>query len=108
MLLRIFQEVIRAGRQYAYPVSRGLANIEKPAFDYAYKGQRLSRLKKPIYRGYKAGTAVGLAGDAILDALLSEIQESAPGTLSEKRKYMVKPGGKRFRYKKRCPPRYRR
>ncbi len=67
----------------------------------------MSRLKNPIYKGYKAGTVVGLAGDAILDALLTESDVPETRKIRKARDYVVKFGSKR-KYKTDCRPRKRR
>ncbi len=107
MLIKIIQVAIKIGSRYAskyaYPVSRGLANIEKPAFNYAYRGVRMSRLKNPIYKGYKAGTVIGLAGDAILDAL-PESNISETGKDGKTRNNLVKFRRKR-QFNQNCRPR---
>ncbi len=98
VLLKIFETALKLAVKHAYPVSRGLANVERPAFNYAYRGGGFTRwVKKPIYRGYKAGTVIGLAGDAILDALLSESDVTETGKVGKTRDNMVKSYSKRLR-----------
>ncbi len=100
-------------RRYAGPIARGLANVERPAFDYAYRGARMSRLKKPIYRGYKAGTVIGTAGAGLRDAFLSSSPSDSASDKPETRNNVVKPRSGRLKYSKyrfnrRCrEPRYR-
>ncbi len=96
VLIKIVETAIKLAAKYAYPVSRGLANVEKPAFNYAYRGGGFTRwVKKPIYQGYKAGTVIGLAGDAILDALLSESDVPETSPVGKTRDNMVKSRTKR-------------
>ncbi len=106
-MLIIVREAIRLIARNAYPIARGLSNIERPAFDWAYKGIRLSRLKKPIYEGYKYGTYAGIAGSALLDAL-SQSPDQRTDQYSKTRNNMVKSGRKRQRSQN-CRPykRYR-
>ncbi len=93
-------------RKYAGPIARGLANVERPAFNYAYRGNRMGRLKKPIYAGYKAGTVIGTVGAQLRDAYISSLQESPPDSLGKTGKHMVQFGRKRKYTKERCPPNY--
>ncbi len=105
-LLLFVQPAIRLIREFAPRIARGFAEYEKPLFKWAYSGQRLGRIGKPIYRGYKAGTIIGLAGDAILDALLTESYVSETSQERKTRNYMVKSRAKR-KYKTNCYPRKR-
>ncbi len=102
-LLFVGQIVREAIRRYAYPISRGLANIERPAFNYAYRGNRMSRIKKPIYRGYKAGTVIGTVGAQLRDAYISSLVSTPSDSQSKTGKHMVKSGRKR-QYRKKCYP----
>ncbi len=105
VLIKIVTEAIKA---YGPRIARGLAHYERPLFRSAYNSPRLWRMGKPIYRGYRAGTIIGLAGDAILDALLSEsdVNETPSSQERKTRDYMVKSRTKR-KYSEKCPP-YRR
>ncbi len=97
VLIKIVTEAIKiAARKYAYPVARGITEIERPLFRYAYRGKRMGRFGKPIYKGYKAGTVIGLAGDAILDALLSESDVPETSEIRKTRSYMVTSRSKRL------------
>ncbi len=101
----IARQIGRYAIRNAYPVARGLAEVERPLFRYAYRGNRMGRIGKAIYRGYKAGTVIGLTGDAILDALLEPSSYVTPtGKERKTRDYMVKSfaGRKRRNY---CKPR---
>ncbi len=109
MSLLFIGPALRVAKQFAPRIVRGLAEYEKPLFKWAYSGNRLGRIGKPIYRGYKAGTVIGLTGDAILDALLSpESYVSQTGKNGKTRVYMVKSRRKRQYGKERCYGKYRR
>ncbi len=84
LIVVIGQAIIRN----AIPIARGLSNIEKPAFNWAYRGVRLQRLKKPIYEGYKYGTYIGIAGKGILDCALSQSPITETGDESQTRKQL--------------------
>ncbi len=111
VLLKIIETGIKiAGqlaRKHAYPVARGITEIERPLFRYAYRGQRFGRFGRPIYKGYKAGTIIGLAGDAILDALLSEVDVPETSQERETRNKLVFSSTKRKQYTN-CRPVQRR
>ncbi len=88
---------IRLVKEFGPRIARGFAEYEKPLFRWAYQGNRLGRIGKPIYRGYKAGTIIGLAGDAVLDALLQESYVDTPRSQSKARGNMDFSSSKRFR-----------
>ncbi len=103
-------------RQWGPVLARGLAHYERPLFKWAYQGNRMGRIGKPIYRGYKAGTVIGTVGAGLRDAYISSIIPEASED-PQTRTNMVKPrpgrqynqryNANRRRRKPYCPPRRR-